>query len=220
MNNYQNTAQNVINQIEEDINNIFQETNNKLILGFGNENLLELDDNCIQSSTAIGYCLEEFISKKLLNTRPNFYKRETTSTQRSSYDLYVEQNNIKILINLKANKKNNNAIAALGQLYKDYMMTNSDDEKLFLIFKTNYFIANSQIHIKDFDSFFFEQCHFSNMRTDNRSWSKINNNLSGRIQYNQKSSGLINISEISYLKTKNNLNDFIDRKRNEITKNK
>ncbi len=218
MTNYQNTAKNIIEQLNKDVKEIFESINNKLVLEFGKENLLELDDNCIEFSTTIGYCLEEFISKKLLSIKPDFYKRDNRSTKKSSYDLYVKQNNIKILINLKANKKNNNAIAMLGQLYKDYISTNNDSEKLFLVFKTNYRIDDAAIIIKGVDTFFLEQCDFNVMTTDNRNWSKDNNNLSGRIQYNTITNKLIDISEISYLDTKDNINKFIQTKRNKNKK--
>ncbi len=211
MNKYQLTAQKAKITIEQDVNNIFQKHNNKLELKFGNYNLLTNENNCISSSTAIGYCMEEFICNYLCYTYPTKYKRITGSTQNSSYDLTITLNDIKILVNFKVVKKLNNAISALKKFKADYIDIDNQ-EKLFLIFKTNYQIKDKYILIQNINSFYFEQIYIKHLTTDNRSWSKKNDNLSGRMQYNEKTHGLKNISEISYQDTSHQLLSFIDDK--------
>ena len=213
MNIYQKTAKDFQKKIEKDVREIYKSHKNELILKLVEENLLEFAHNSIESSTAIGYCLEEFIIKKLRLIDKDFYKRDKRSTQNSSYDLYAYQNNVKILINLKANKKNNNAISALGKLYDDYVLANQKQKKLFLIFKTNYLIKDMKIKIRGIESFYLEQCNFDLIKTDNRSWSKDNNNLSGRIQYNSKKDNLNLIEYISYENTIENLKKWIKIKK-------
>ena len=200
MNEYQKTAKWFKNKIKNDIDLIYKLSSNELILELAKENLLELKDNCIESSTAIGYCIEEFIYKKLHRLDSNFYKRNNSSTQRSSYDLWVLKNKILILINLKVNKKNNNAIAALNQIYKDYCLSNPDQEKLFLIFKTNYKIKNKMIKIENTNCFYFEECKFNLIKTDNRRWSVKGGELSCRLQYNSNNK-MNEIKDISYKDT-------------------
>ena len=202
MNNYQKTAKQFQKEITKDINHIYQDMNNEMKLEMGGVNLLELVNNVIESSTAIGFCLEEFIAKRLTELKPNFYQRQSTKTQNSSFDLYVIKNKIKILINLKVNKRNNNAIAAISQFKQDYFSNEDQKEKLFLIFKTNYNISESKIKVESTYSFYFEQCNFDLIRRDGRNWSKEGNKLSGRMQYNSKPSNLKDISKISYQQTK------------------
>ena len=211
MNNYQKVAKQFQKEITKDINHIYLDINNEIELKMGGVNLLELSDNVIESSTAIGFCLEEFITKKLIELKPNFYQRQKTKTQNSSFDLYVVKNNIKILINLKVNKNGNNAIAAISQFKQDYFLEEKEKEKLFLIFKTNYNIVESKIKVESTYSFYFEQCNFDLIRSDGRHWSKKGNKLSGRMQYNPKPSNLKDISKISYKKTKKDFLQFIEK---------
>lgn len=214
MNKYQKTAEFIQNKLLADVSFIYKQNNNKLILKLSDKNLLESKNNTIVSSTALGYCVEEFLCNELTKKYPDFYYRNLEKTQRSSYDLFVFYNDIKILINFKMEKKNNNAIAALAQIRKDYIEKDNNYEKLFLIFKTSYSIKNVSINIENkFNSFFLEQCFFAEIKTDNRSWSKNNDNLSGRILYNHTKNGLKKLENISFLETKQNILKFIEQKK-------
>ncbi|MDE6473248.1 MAG: hypothetical protein K2K73_02435 [Ureaplasma sp.] len=152
-------------------------------------------DNCIKSSTAIGFCLEEFIVNKLIDRTKNnilneeiFIERNNTKgTQNSSYDFYCKYKNELFLINLKADKGSNNAIAAINQLYLDYVQNNQNYIKHFLILKLSYKIKESKIEINDIYSYFLEEVDFSKgYRSDSRNWSKKYNNNSGRLQITKK----------------------------------
>ncbi|MFC2751530.1 MAG: UpaP162 family type II restriction enzyme, partial [Metamycoplasma salivarium] len=111
-------------EITSYISEILRVYGNELLLRIEELNLLSAKNNCISSSTAIGYCVEEFLVSKLetyTNSTPKTkfrIQRDNTSTQNKSYDCYSEQGNDLYLVNLKVNKKNNNAVAAIDRLYK------------------------------------------------------------------------------------------------------
>nr|WP_307918885.1 hypothetical protein [Mycoplasmopsis bovis] len=67
MNNYSEVAIELQSKLEEAINNIFEITNNEISINVEDVNILQRDNNSINSSTAIGYILEEYLIKiKLL----------------------------------------------------------------------------------------------------------------------------------------------------------
>ena len=200
------------------INEILSVYGYKLDLMMRDVNLLNDLNNSVESSTAIGFCFEEFIVSKLeiytkskykQNPKTEFLiKRITTGTQNSSYDCYAFQNNEKYLINIKVDKKNNDAISAINKLYKDYVLTDPDLIKHFMIVKFKYNVDNvgneeyvqREIIIKDVQTFFLEQIDFSKgHKQDNRNWSETFNPNSGRLQVNKNffNKNLLNINEIS-----------------------
>nr|WP_307923663.1 hypothetical protein [Mycoplasmopsis bovis] len=65
MNNYSEVAIELQSKLEEAINNIFEITNNEISINVEDVNILQRDNNSINSSTAIGYILEEYLIKKL-----------------------------------------------------------------------------------------------------------------------------------------------------------
>nr|WP_307921185.1 hypothetical protein [Mycoplasmopsis bovis] len=67
MNNYSEVAIELQSKLEEAINNIFEITNNEISINVEDVNILQRDNNSINSSTAIGYILEEYLIKKLNN---------------------------------------------------------------------------------------------------------------------------------------------------------
>nr|WP_307918276.1 hypothetical protein [Mycoplasmopsis bovis] len=65
MNNYSEVAIELQSKLEEAINNIFEITNNEISINVEDVNILQRDNNSINSSTAIGYILEEYLIKKI-----------------------------------------------------------------------------------------------------------------------------------------------------------
>nr|WP_307926645.1 hypothetical protein [Mycoplasmopsis bovis] len=63
MNNYSEVAIELQSKLEEAINNIFEITNNEININVEDVNILQRDNNSINSSTAIGYILEEYLIK-------------------------------------------------------------------------------------------------------------------------------------------------------------
>nr|WP_307925890.1 hypothetical protein [Mycoplasmopsis bovis] len=66
MNNYSEVAIELQSKLEEAINNIFEITNNEISINVEDVNILQRDNNSINSSTAIGYILEEYLIIYLL----------------------------------------------------------------------------------------------------------------------------------------------------------
>nr|WP_307936120.1 hypothetical protein [Mycoplasmopsis bovis] len=67
MNNYSEVAIELQSKLEEAINNIFEITNNEISINVEDVNILQRDNNSINSSTAIGYILEEYLIKYKLS---------------------------------------------------------------------------------------------------------------------------------------------------------
>lgn len=204
------------------INEILSVYGYKVDLMMKDINLLNNKNNSVESSTAIGFCFEEFIVSKLetytsvkYNQNPDsefLIQRIMTGTQNSSYDCYSIFNNEKYLINIKVDKDSNNAISAINKLYKDYVLDQPELIKHFMILKFKYNVDNtgvdSMIHreiiINKIESFFLEEIDFSKgHKQDNRNWSEKFNKNSGRLQITNKfrSENKIDEYEISYKKT-------------------
>lgn len=219
-------------QIIQDVLNIFNVYGNELILRLEEYNLLTHKSNCIESSTAPGFIIEEFLSSKLeifTNVRMqnnlnqivkqnDFIIQRAIGATRFSYDCFCNYKNTLFMINIKAEKdsSNNDAIAAINRLYTDYCCENPEQEKAFLVLKIHYSygysknkpLANNDrcIVINKIESYFLEEIDFSKgHKQDHRNWS-INNNLnSGRLQITKKTlnSNRLNFDNISYNETFN-----------------
>ncbi len=175
-------------------------------------------NNCIETSTAIGYCLEEFIVSKLIDfTNSNNEEdicilRDNGSTQNISYDCYSFFRNEKFLINIKAEKGTNNAISAIKQLYNDYVVVDKDIIKHFLVLKIHYDIRDRKIVIDDIDGYFIEEIDFSNgYCADKRNWSDNYKKVSARLEVSKSFYNLnryIDDNLISYDKTYAQINNI------------
>ena len=189
-NKYYNIALDFKKKLEETISIIFKTYGNELLLRIEELNILQNKHNSIETSTAIGYLLEEFIISKLeifISASKNFefdITRNKQSTQNSSFDFTSMYKNNYFLINLKAEKNANNAVAAINKLYNDYVKDNI--EKHFLILKINYLIDFSRGHTQD-----------------NRNWSEKFNPNSGRLIISTKfiSENILPVNKISYKNT-------------------
>ncbi len=230
MNDYYNKIIDAKNQIEQYLTEIFKVYGNELLLRLEEYNLLTNPDNCIETSTATGFIMEEFIISKLeIYTKDHDglenvkIKRITdASTVNSSYDCYAIYNNIYIMINIKIQKEgaSNNAVAAINILHHDYVCTNPIQMKAYLVLKTLYDFGVSTIDsqrkiiIKGFNSYYLEELDFSQgHRQDHRNWSTNFSAKSGRLQVSEswRNSHLLNKSEISYDRTKTFICDIFNR---------
>ncbi len=218
------------NQVWQDATNIFNVYGNELILRLEEYNLLTHPNNCLESSTAPGFIIEEFLSSKLeifTNARAqnnlttpakqnNFIIQRAIGATSFSYDCFCNYGDTLFMINIKAEKSgsNNNAVAAINRLYTDYCCNEPKQEKAFLVLKIHYSYGSSAnkptgsngrcILIDKIESYFLEEIDFSvGHKQDHRNWS-INNNLnSGRLQITRKTlkENRLNFNDISYGKT-------------------
>lgn len=210
----------VQNKLQEYIATILKVYGNELLLLLEDCNLLQSPHNCIASSTAPGFILEEFIVSKLATFTQNhdgekevIVKRNEGSTISSSYDCYVDYKDVKILINHKAEKEdvNNNGIAAINKLYRDYVLSEPEQEKAFLVLKLGYKYIVSQrdcqrkFFISSIDSFFLEEIDFSKEhKQDHRNWSKNFKSSSGRLMVDRafRANHHVEDNQMSYSETK------------------
>ena len=211
MNQYYQNILDFQDQIKFYLDCIFKECEKKLLFQLGDCNLLQNKFNCIESSTAIGYALEEFVVSKLEwfthCDESTKYKidRIDGATSGKSYDCYSEGVDCKFLINVKTQKKGvyNNAIAAITQLHKNYCEEKPNQKKSFIVLKIHYSIENltddngvSQaespyISINEIEPFCLEEVDFSkDHQQDHRSWSDGN----AENAENKKNNGRLNIS--------------------------
>ena len=211
-------------KIVQYLSNIFKVYGNELLLRLEEYNLLQSENNCIESSTATGFIMEEFITSKLEiytknHNRPNEIKihKILGSTVASSYDCYAEYKDIFIMINVKVEKNtsSNNAVSAINILYNDYVKKNPDKTKSYFILKTNYSFGKSatsddkKILVHNVDGYFLEQIDFSSgYEQDHRNWSSNFNGNSGRLRVTKKffDNHKLEEKDISYKRTKEFIN--------------
>lgn len=196
---YYNKIKRVESNIRKYVYEIFKVYGNELLLRLEDYNLLSDENNCIESSTATGFIIEEFITSKLkIYSQNHFFpenkvyklNRSNISTTNSSYDCYSWDENLFVMINIKAEKNTsqNNGVAAINILYDDYVVKNPEIEKAYLVLKINYHFGYSEfdgqrkIFIDDVYSYFLEELDFSEEhRQDHRNWSTTFNKNSGRL---------------------------------------
>lgn len=217
-------------KLKEYAMNIFRTYGRELVLRLEEYNLLQNKHNCLESSTAIGFVLEEFIVSKLemyTHSAPSEYKidRFAGATASESYDCFAldKSSGIKFLVNIKAEKGSsaNDAIAAIRQLHKNYVETDPEQSKSYIILKIKYSIRDAyeesetrrakprHLYIDSLESYCLEEIDFSQgHKQDNRSWSSTPRNgsqrNSGRLQvtkaFREKHS--MDESKISYEATR------------------
>jgi len=196
-------------EIEKYVNDIFKKYGNELKLSLEGYNPLAHDNNCLKSSTAFGYIIEEFLVSQL--EKKSKIQRIDGSTANSSYDCFSSHKGIKIFINIKTQspKNHNNAISAINKLCNDYFQ-NPKEIKAYLVLKIHYSIKKSQkdgerkIFIDDINSFFLEEVDFSKEHNqDNRNWSEKSKRESGRLMVSEKfrTDHQVPINERSYENT-------------------
>lgn len=188
-------------------------------------NLLNNEGNCLESSTAFGFLIEEFLVSKLddytlSHDGINGYRvrRTNEAVTRTSYDCVADiRNGIRALINIKICRRGgvaNDCVAAIHQLYHDYVDMDPDVRKCFLILKVDYSFCNSirngskgerAISICGIDSFFLDEVDFSREhKQDNRKWSSAGGNAnSGRLMISKRFRDMHQLleSQLSYMRT-------------------
>ncbi len=219
MNTYYEKIKFVKSKILSYLNEIFKVYGNELLLRLEEYNLLQNKNNCIESSTATGFILEEFMVAKLeiYSQKHNnideirIERIVNQGTQTTSYDCTVNYKDVLFLINLKAEKASNNAVSAINILYKDYVLKKPEQEKAFLVIKTKYSIGDAakskerKILIKGISVYALEEINFSTgHKQDHRNWSEEFNPASGRLQVSKKfrEVNALGENEISYKKTR------------------
>ena len=226
MNNYYKKLNIVKTEIEKYLSEIFKVYGNELLLKLEEYNLLTNPNNCIETSTATGFVMEEFIISKLEiytkdhdgKTKVRIQRLNNLSTVNSSYDCYTIYQGIYIMINIKIQKEGveNSAVAAINILHNDYVCSENGCEKAYLVLKTFYNFGESEkdlqrkIKINGISSYYLEEIDFSSgHKQDHRNWSDKFTANSGRLKIsdNWRNSHLLNETEISHTTTKG----FLDK---------
>ncbi len=199
MNEYFDKLQFVKSKVTQYLKEIFKVYGNELLLQLEQYNLLENPHNCIETSTAPGFIMEEFIVSKLeIYTASHdgvndvkILRLANQTTVNSSYDCYAYYKNLFVMINIKIQKDGsaNNAVSAINILHRDYVELSPQQEKAFLILKTHYTFGRSaidsqrKIKVNGIECYCLEEIDFSKgHKQDNRNWSANFNANSGRLQ--------------------------------------
>ena len=192
MNNYYRQIQDFQTKLKEYAQNIFRVYGRELVLRLEEYNLLQNKHNCIESSTATGFVLEEFLVSKLEMYTHCFESdyaidRFVGATASESFDCFSVKNGIKLMVNVKTEKVGsaNNAVAAITQLHRNYCEEEPNSPKAFIILKVKYSVRDAyedsefrrakprHLYIEGLDSYCLEELDFSKGHTqDNRSWSE------------------------------------------------
>lgn len=203
--------------------NIFRTYGRELVLRLEEYNLLQHKANTIESSTALGFILEEFLVAKLdmythSGSSEVIVDRLINAKSKLSYDCFSNYNGIRFLVNIKTEKEgsNNDAIAAINQLYGNYCATDPNQEKAFVVLKVKYRIRESDegeilrkgkprhIYIDGVEVFNLEEIDFSNgHHQDGRRWSDKSTGNNGRLVVSQafRRTHTLEADKVSYKNT-------------------
>jgi hypothetical protein len=164
------------------IEDILKKHNNVLNLSI-NDIQIGSTGSVVNTSTAYGFIIEEFIVKQL----PDFFIRSSLSTNNSAEDfMYENSEKIELLVNIKVEKIGsvNDGIVAANILKKRYL--GNSKPKLYLILKIHYSIdeVNSILKFNNLSSLYLESfiSGNNNIKADKRNWSEKFNPLSGRLK--------------------------------------
>jgi len=142
-----------------------------------------LEGSAVNSSTAFGFIIEEFLVQQLSKKD---YSKPTESTIASLYDFKFKiDDKIELLVNLKVEKAGgqNNGVCA-GNILKNYY-TKDSKPKLYLIVKSEYDINDkkSEVNFRGLSSVYLESFLTKEglLKSDSRNWSGTFNVLSGRL---------------------------------------
>jgi hypothetical protein len=162
------------------ISNIWQTHQNRIALDL-NGIKFALPGSSVNTSTAIGFLVEEFIIQQL----PDFYRRADGATINSAFDCqYTNDSKIHLVVNLKVEKNSsNNSGVVAGNILQSFYLSN-EKPKLYLILKSKYHLdePKSELVYDGKWSIYLEDFITRFLNADRRSWSEEFNPLSGRIQ--------------------------------------
>lgn len=207
-NGYYSSIKDFQSKLHDYASHIFKTYGKALVLRLEEYNLLQNKHNCIESSTAIGFILEEFIVAKFEmythcdDESEYVIDRFIGATTSESYDFYSEKDGVRFMVNVKAEKSGsaNNAVAAISQLHRNYCLENPEQPKSYVLLKILYSIGDENedcvgrralprhIHIDGIESYCLEEIDFSSgHKQDNRRWSdKTNTAVNGRLMISPK----------------------------------
>ncbi len=227
MNQYYEKINFVKSKVIQYLKEIYKVYGNELILELQQYNLLTNLKNCIETSTAPGFIMEEFIVSKLEIYTTNhdnqndikILRLDSQNTTNSSYDCYANYDGLFVMINIKIQKDGsaNNAVSAINILHRDYVELSPEQEKTFLVLKTHYGFGKSiideqrKIIVKDVDCFCLEEVDFSRgHKQDSWNWSSEFNANSGRLQVSTKwlQNNKLSVEQISHNNTKKYIDDM------------
>ncbi|UWV80040.1 hypothetical protein NW072_02815 [Mycoplasmopsis felis] len=124
------------------VQDIFDKSNGELELKLNDFNLLG-KQSIIESSTVIGYCIEEYLTKKLNDYTINkeIKIQRLIESNKYSYDCLYENDSDVFLINIKLEKKNNNASCCYFSTYfRLWILNKQRQTSPFYGFKNQLFI--------------------------------------------------------------------------------
>ncbi len=184
---YQKIAQLFQKAVEEDILKIWEKHQKNIDMRLNNVPVC-LPGSAVNSSTAFGFLIEEFLVQQL--SKEDYFET-VNSTVKSAFDFKLKkEDKIHLLVNLKVEKEgvSNNGVCA-GNILKNFY--DSDNKpKLYLILKSKYKIDenNSKVLFKGIESHYLEifLTKEGYLKSDSRNWSSEFNVLSGRIQLPNK----------------------------------
>ena len=147
-----------------------------------------LEGSAVNSSTAFGFIIEEFLVQQLSTKE---YDKPKESTIASLYDFKFKMDDkIELLVNLKVERAggSNSGICA-GNILKNYY-SKDNKPKLYLIVKSGYDINDkkSEVIFNGLSSIYLESflTRDGMLKSDSRNWSNTFNILSGRLQLPSK----------------------------------
>jgi len=185
---YQKIAELFERVVVEDVTEIWKKHKSKIDMRLNNIPVC-LEGSAVNSSTAFGFLIEEFLVQQLPKEE---YFTSDGGTTTSAYDVKLkEDDKIELLVNLKVEKdgSSNNGVCA-GNILKNYY-DKDDKPKLYLILKSKYKIdeRNSKVLFVGIESLYLESFLTKEgmLKSDSRNWSNVFNALSGRIQIPNKS---------------------------------
>lgn len=170
---------------------IFRTYGRELVLRLEEYNLLQNKLDCIESSTVIDSVLEEFLVSKLemythCDDSEYIVDGFVGATASESFNCFSIKEGMKYMVNVKAEKagQQNNALAAIGQLHRNYCLEDPEMEKTFVLFKVKCSIRDAyedseyrrakprHIYIDSLDSYCLEEVDLpEGHKQDNRRWS-------------------------------------------------
>ena len=205
---YQEIARRFRSLAEACVNEIWQLHKGELYLALNGIEVATAG-SAVNTSTAVGFLVEEFIVKQL----PTIFSTGGRATGNSAFDFtYDSDPKIKLLVNLKVEKNTstNTAIVAGNILRNEYL---SDSRpRLYLILKSKYHIdeARSTLIFDGLESYFLESFITTRggLKSDRRSWSEEFKILSGRLQL--PAAKILSESGEATIPSPNKIRDFIE----------
>ncbi len=184
---YQKIANLFQRLVVKDIQNIWLKHKKKIDMRL-NKIPICLEGSAVNSSTAFGFIIEEFLVQQLSKKD---YDKPTESTIASLYDFKFKiDEKIELMVNLKVERSGGtNSGVCAGNILKNYYSKDSKP-KLYLVVKSEYDINDkkSQVNFQGLSSVYLESFITKEglLKSDSRNWSDTFNILSGRLQLPSK----------------------------------